>query len=60
VSLLTETVPSAPDRSGPFNHLDRSGTYEVDVTARDADPERYDALVLPGGVANPDFLRAVT
>jgi protease I len=40
-----------------FNHLDKSKTYDVDVTAADADPDRYDALVLPGGVANPDFLR---
>jgi protease I len=41
-----------------FNHLDKSKTYEVDVTAAKADPDRYDALVLPGGVANPDFLRS--
>ncbi|HEX7746751.1 MAG TPA: type 1 glutamine amidotransferase domain-containing protein [Micromonosporaceae bacterium] len=40
-----------------FNHLDKAQTYDVDVTAAKADPERYDALVLPGGVANPDFLR---
>ena len=40
------------------NHLDKAGTYRVDHTVRDADPDDYDALVLPGGVANPDFLRA--
>lgn len=40
------------------NHMDRGGTYPVDRTVRDADPAEYDALVLPGGVANPDFLRA--
>jgi protease I len=40
-----------------FNHLDRSETYDVDVVAAKADPDRYDGLVLPGGVANPDFLR---
>jgi protease I len=40
-----------------FNHLDKGDTFEVDRTAADADPERYDGLVLPGGVANPDFLR---
>ena len=28
-----------------------------DSTVSDADPSSYDALVLPGGVANPDFLR---
>ena len=41
-----------------FNHLDKGDTFPVDHTAADADASRYDALVLPGGVANPDFLRA--
>jgi protease I len=40
-----------------FNHLDKADTFPVDRTAKDADPSDYDALVLPGGVANPDFLR---
>jgi protease I len=29
----------------------------VDATVGDADESAYDAIVLPGGVANPDFLR---
>jgi protease I len=40
-----------------FNHLDRADTFGVDETVADADPASYDALVLPGGVANPDALR---
>lgn len=40
-----------------FNHLDKSSTYTVDRSLEDADPDDYDALVLPGGVANPDQLR---
>ncbi len=40
-----------------FNHLDKSSTYTVDQALEDADPDEYDALVLPGGVANPDQLR---
>lgn len=40
-----------------FNHLDKSSRYPVDETLEDADPDSYDALVLPGGVANPDQLR---
>ena len=40
-----------------FNHLDKGDTFQVDVTAAEADPNRYDGLVLPGGVANPDALR---
>jgi protease I len=41
-----------------FNHLDKSDTFPVDKTAAEADASDYDGLVLPGGVANPDFLRA--
>src|SRR5262245_40740509 len=41
-----------------FNHLDKADTFKVDKTVSDADATDYDGLVLPGGVANPDFLRA--
>jgi protease I len=40
-----------------FNHLDRADTFEVDETVGQAKVAEYDGLVLPGGVANPDFLR---
>jgi deglycase len=41
-----------------FNHLDKADTFDVDRTVSDASADDYDGLVLPGGVANPDFLRA--
>ena len=40
-----------------FHHLDKADTFPVDQTVDDADPAAFDGLVLPGGVANPDFLR---
>ena len=40
-----------------FNHLDKADTFDVDAIVADADPDGYDGLVLPGGVANPDALR---
>jgi protease I len=40
-----------------FNHLDKADTFDVDKTVADADASDYDGLLLPGGVANPDFLR---
>jgi len=43
-----------------FNHLDKADTFEVDETVAGADAATYDALVLPGGVANPDALRMDT
>jgi protease I len=42
-----------------FNHLDKGDVFPVDGTIGEADPGDYDALVLPGGVANPDQLRTV-
>jgi len=40
-----------------MNHMDKGDTFPVDKLVSDADPTDYDGLVLPGGVANPDFLR---
>ena len=40
-----------------FNHLDKGDTFKVDRTVGEVSASDYDALVLPGGVANPDFLR---
>ena len=40
-----------------FNHRDRADTFDVDATVGQAKVAEYDGLVLPGGVANPDFLR---
>jgi protease I len=40
-----------------FNHLDKGDTFSVDRTVQEASEGDYDGLVLPGGVANPDFLR---
>lgn len=42
-----------------FNHLDKGDVFPVDRPLDEADPASYDALVLPGGVANPDQLRTV-
>jgi protease I len=40
-----------------FNHLDKADTFPADRKVADVNPATYDALVLPGGVANPDNLR---
>ncbi|HEY7717704.1 MAG TPA: type 1 glutamine amidotransferase domain-containing protein [Pedococcus sp.] len=40
-----------------FDHLDPAERRPVDKTVSEASVEDYDALVLPGGVANPDALR---
>ena len=45
------------DKIQGFNHLDKGDTFDPDGVVSEADPNDYDGLVLPGGVANPDFLR---
>ena len=54
-----ELLAPEPGKVQAFNHLDRAGTFDVTATIADADPAGYDAMVLPGGVANADFLRTV-
>jgi protease I len=50
-------VSPQPGTVQAFHHLDKGDTFDVDVTVADASPGDFDALVLPGGVANPDALR---
>ena len=40
-----------------WKHTQWGDSFAVDATLDDADPRHYDALVLPGGVMNPDKLR---
>ena len=42
-----------------WNEDDWGESVEVDQALADADPGDYDALVLPGGVQNPDTLRTI-
>ncbi|WP_328296925.1 type 1 glutamine amidotransferase [Streptomyces sp. NBC_00435] len=52
-----QLVSTEPGRVQAFNHLDRAGTYPVDHLLAGDTSDAFDALVLPGGVANPDALR---
>ena len=53
----TELVSPSKGKLQAWKHLDKGDTFAVDVALDAADAENYDALVLPGGVANPDQLR---
>ena len=41
-----------------MNHADKGETVAVDLTLADAKPEEFDALMIPGGLMNPDTLRS--
>ncbi|MFG2292261.1 type 1 glutamine amidotransferase domain-containing protein [Streptomyces sp. NPDC048603] len=40
-----------------YHHLDKADTFPVDDVVADTPADGFDALVLPGGLANPDALR---
>ncbi|WP_036325646.1 type 1 glutamine amidotransferase domain-containing protein [Microbispora sp. ATCC PTA-5024] len=50
-------VSTGSGRVQAFNHLDKADTFPVDATVDEVSAADFDGLVLPGGVANPDFLR---
>jgi protease I len=52
-----EIVSPKAGRIQGWQHQDKGATAAVDIDLANADPGRYDALVLPGGVMNPDALR---
>jgi protease I len=54
----TELISLEGGQIQAFEHLDHGDKFDVDRTVKQADPSDYDALVQPGGVANPDFLRS--
>ena len=53
----TEIVSPKGDRVQGWNHFDKADFFSVDVPIEQANAADYDALLLPGGVANPDQLR---
>jgi protease I len=53
----TFVVSPARDEVQAWKHFDKGDRFKVDVEPEQARPEEYDALLLPGGVANPDQLR---
>jgi protease I len=57
VGAATVLVSTDSGEIQAFNHLDKADTFPVDVTVGGTSVDDYDGLVLPGGVANPDFLR---
>jgi protease I len=52
-----ELISTTAGQVQGFQHLDRADTFAVDQVVGETSAGDFDALVLPGGVANPDFLR---
>jgi protease I len=41
-----------------MNHMEKADKFDVDLTLEEARPEEFDALMIPGGLYNPDALRS--
>ena len=52
-----ELISTEVGKIQAFNHLTPADTFEADKSADSVTSSDYAGLVLPGGVANPDFLR---
>lgn len=53
----TQIVSPKKDKVKGWNHTEWGQELPVDVPLNEARPEQFDALLLPGGVMNPDHLR---
>jgi protease I len=53
----TELISPAFGKTQAMRHKQQGNTFDVDLAMDDANADDYDALLLPGGVANPDELR---
>ena len=56
---VTEIVsPSSSESIQGMNHDEKGDKVRVDVSLEEADAGDYDALMIPGGLMNPDSLRS--
>jgi protease I len=55
----TSIVSPAKGQVQGWKHFDKADKFKVDVPLEQADASEFDALLLPGGVANPDQLRTL-
>ena len=58
-AVITIVSPKAKGKQVVgMHHKDEGDSFDIDLTVADAQARDYDALLLPGGVANPDNLRS--
>lgn len=53
----TKIVSLKPGKIQGMNHADKSDKFDIDLTVDQARPEEFDALMIPGGLFNPDAMR---
>ncbi|GMU19341.1 MAG: glutamine amidotransferase [Candidatus Babeliales bacterium] len=53
----TSIISPKPDKVQGWHHFEKADTFPIDIPLDKANAADFDALLLPGGVANPDSLR---
>lgn len=54
----TKIVSPSSGKIQGMNHADKGDKFDVDITLENARPDDFDALLIPGGLMNPDQLRS--
>ena len=54
----TKIVSPSAEKIQGMNHADKGDKFDVDIELKNARPEEFDALLIPGGLMNPDQLRS--
>ena len=54
----TKIVSLKPGKIQGMHHADKGDKFDVNLTVDEARPEEFDALLIPGGLMNPDALRS--
>jgi protease I len=54
----TKIVSPSSGKIQGMNHADKGDKFDVDIELKNASPEDFDALMIPGGLMNPDQLRS--
>lgn len=55
---VTKIVSPKSGQIQGMNHADKGDKFEVDLALDEARPEDFDAILIPGGLMNPDQLRS--
>ena len=58
VGAETKIVSLKRGKIQGMQHADKGDKFDVDLTLDEARPEEFDALMIPGGLMNPDALRS--
>jgi protease I len=55
----TKVISNKSGQIQGVNHIEKGDKFKVDMTLKEARPDQFDAVLLPGGAVNADFVRVV-